>query len=67
MRYLVPCYRFYVRSGADHYQEYYVPAVEFDPENPGTGDAGVYAVAAVSLLSLVAVQYVYGKMKRKNT
>ena len=64
MRYLVPCYRFYVRSGADHYQEYYVPAVEFDPDNPGTGDAGVYAVASVSLLCLFAAQYVYKKLKR---
>ena len=64
MRYLVPCYRFYVRSDVDHYLEFYVPAVEFEEKNPYTGDAGVYAVASVSLLSLIAAQYVYKKSKR---
>ena len=76
-RYLIPCYKIYVRllynNQVDNdpypaeyhcYNAYYVPAVEFDPENPGTGDAGVYAVASVSLLCLFAAQYVYKKLKR---
>ena len=71
----MPCCRFAIKYDGpfDHadsrtvypvYRYYYVPAVEFDTDNPGTGDAGVYAVAAVSLLSLIAAQYVYKKSKR---
>ncbi len=76
-RYYLPCYKFYVRTmmqnqtpdipvseNIRNYNSFYVPAVEFDPENPGTGDAGVYAVASVSLLCLFAAQYVYKKSKR---
>ncbi|MBQ3868951.1 MAG: hypothetical protein II777_00235, partial [Clostridia bacterium] len=71
MRYLVPCYRFYVRNsalfdgGADNIvREYYVPAVEFEEKNPGTGDAAVYAVTAVCILSLIGAEYVCGKVRK---
>ena len=51
------------RHGFEEIKAGFVTAGQ-DMGNPGTGDAEVYAVAAVSLLSLIAAQYVYKKSKR---